>query len=112
MHATDAAARHRDSTQSAEVAIRHGTADDHALLAELGARTFRDTFAANNAPEDMAMYLAHAFTPEKQAAELADPSSSFLIAEVGGVPTAPSTEIRPILPCPPQHGGGQRRPLP
>jgi GNAT superfamily N-acetyltransferase len=85
MDATDAAARHRDSTRGAEVTVRHGTADDAALLAELGARTFRDTFAADNTPEDMARYLAEAFTPEKQAAELVDPSSTLLIAEVGGV---------------------------
>jgi GNAT superfamily N-acetyltransferase len=85
MGATDAAARHHDSTQGEEIAVRHGTASDDALLAELGARTFRDTFATDNTPEDMATYLAEAFTPEKQAAELADPCSSFLIAEIGGV---------------------------
>ena len=85
MDATDAATGHRNSAQGAEVTVRHGTADDDVLLAELGARTFRDTFAADNTPEDMVTYLAAAFTRERQASELADPSSSFLIAEIGGV---------------------------
>jgi GNAT superfamily N-acetyltransferase len=85
MDATDPEAGHRDSTRSAEVAVRAGTSADAGLLAELGARTFRDTFAADNTPEDMASYLAEAFSPEKQSAELAHASTCFLVAEVGGV---------------------------
>ena len=65
--------------------IRRGTADDADLLAELGARTFSETFAANNTPEDMTAYLAFSFSLKKQAEELADPSSLFLIAEADGV---------------------------
>jgi diamine N-acetyltransferase len=61
--------------------IRYATANDNALLAELGRQTFYETFAAHNTPEDMAAYLAASFSPEKQAAELADPASTFLIAE-------------------------------
>lgn len=64
--------------------LRRAVADDAALLAELGARTFHDTFAADNDPRDLAAYLAESFSPAKQAAELADPSHSFLIAELGG----------------------------
>jgi GNAT superfamily N-acetyltransferase len=55
------------------------------LLAELGARTFSETFAADNTPEDMAAYLAASFNPAQQTAELTDPASTFLIAEVGGL---------------------------
>jgi len=55
------------------------------LLAELGARTFAETFAADNRPEDMAAYLAAAFGLEQQVAELTDPHSTFLIAGVDGV---------------------------
>jgi ribosomal protein S18 acetylase RimI-like enzyme len=51
------------------------------LLAELGARTFSETFAADNTPEDMAAYLASAFSLEQQAAGLANPRCLFLIAE-------------------------------
>lgn len=65
--------------------IRRGKAADAGLLAELGARTFSDTFAADNTPEDMAAYLASAFNPGQQAAELADPQCLFQIAETGGV---------------------------
>lgn len=69
----------------ADIKIRYGTAADNTLLAELGTQTFYDTFAADNTPENMAAYLAASFSPEKQAAELADPSSVFLIAEVEGL---------------------------
>jgi diamine N-acetyltransferase len=65
--------------------IRRATLEDASLLAELGARTFHDAFAADIKPEDMASYLATAFSPEKQAAELADPHTTFLIAEDTGV---------------------------
>ncbi len=51
------------------------------LLADLGARTFYDTFAADNDPEAVAAYLAASFGPEIQAAELADPSITFFLAE-------------------------------
>jgi ribosomal protein S18 acetylase RimI-like enzyme len=66
--------------------IRHATAADAALLADLGARTFTDTFAADNTPEDMSAYLASAFGESIQAKELADASTIFLIAEIDGVP--------------------------
>jgi ribosomal protein S18 acetylase RimI-like enzyme len=72
-------------TQEPQVTIRRGNPDDANLLAELGARTFRETFAVDNTEENMAAYLASSFNPEQQAAELAQPDSIFLIAEVGGV---------------------------
>lgn len=64
--------------------IRRGRAGDAALLAELGARTFSETFAPDNSASDMSAYLASAFSSEQQAAELADSSSLFLIAEKDG----------------------------
>lgn len=66
------------------LAIRYATAADNELLAEIGAQTFYDTFAPDNTPEDMRAYLAASFSPEKQARELADPRSIFLIAEIAG----------------------------
>ena len=89
------------------VIIRYATSADNALLAELGRQTFYETFAATNTPEDMAAYLAASFSPDKQAAELADPASTFLIAEnndgaIGyarlkiGQPAAGVTGTRPI----------------
>ncbi|HEY7544802.1 MAG TPA: GNAT family N-acetyltransferase [Blastocatellia bacterium] len=62
--------------------IRRAMSTDAALLAELGARTFSDAFAADNAAEDMASYLAASFSPDRQAEELADPRATFLIAEI------------------------------
>lgn len=64
------------------IIIRTATPADYFLLAELGASTFYDTFAIDNTPENMAAYLAGAFSPQKQAAELADSGSLFFIAEV------------------------------
>lgn len=71
-------------TQTSGVTIRRGTLDDAALLSELGARTFSDTFAVDNTPEDLAAYLAANFNVAQQTAELEDPGSTFLIAEVDG----------------------------
>lgn len=66
------------------ITIRIAQPDDNRLLAELGAETFSDSFALDNTPEDMQAYLAQSFSPELQAAELAEPGSIFLIAEAGG----------------------------
>lgn len=65
--------------------IRRAKMDDAGLLAELGARTFSETFAADNSPADMAAYLASSFSEAQQAAELADPHSTFHIAETDRV---------------------------
>ena len=65
--------------------IRRAKMDDAGLLAELGARTFSETFAADNSPADMVAYLASSFSEAQQAAELADPHSTFHIAESNGV---------------------------
>ena len=53
-------------------------------LARMGEETFRDTFAADNTPADMEAYVAAAFGEAQQAAELADPHTRVLIAEIGG----------------------------
>lgn len=71
-------------TQIPGLRIRRGSFEDAALLSELGARTFSDTFAADNTPEDLATYLETSFSVAQQTAELQDPASTFLIAEVDG----------------------------
>lgn len=68
------------------IEIRLATSEDAELLAELGARTFRDTFAPDNTEADMADYLESAFRPTIQAGELADPRSAFLVAHADGSP--------------------------
>ncbi len=71
--------------QNPDLTIRRANPEDAGLLAELGARTFSETFADDNSPEDMAAYLAASFNPAQQTAELNDPASTFFIAEVGGL---------------------------
>ncbi|MEZ5291233.1 MAG: GNAT family N-acetyltransferase [Vicinamibacterales bacterium] len=72
----------------ASVRIRRATPADAAALAELGARTFHDTFAADNRPEDMAAHLASAFGVPQQTAELASTDYVTLIGEIDGVMAA------------------------
>ena len=61
--------------------IRYGTTADAKMLSELGAKTFYDTFAKDNTPENMVAHLKNSFSPEIQFAELANPHHIFLIVE-------------------------------
>jgi ribosomal protein S18 acetylase RimI-like enzyme len=63
------------------VHIRRATVDDAPALSRLGAATFQETFERENTPEDMSRYLEEAFSPERQAAEIADAAGTVLIAE-------------------------------
>lgn len=65
------------------IAIRLATVADAESLARLARRTFSDTFAADNGPEDLALHLDRAFTPSQQARELADPTIRTLLLYVG-----------------------------
>ena len=71
--------------KKANLTIRPATVDDASLLADLGARTFYETFAVDNTPEDMAAYLAASFSPALQAKEITDPNTTLLIAEIDGI---------------------------
>src|SRR4030095_11408335 len=73
--------------QLPELKIRRGHSEDAALLTELGARTFSETFAADNTAEDMAAYLSASFNINRQTMELTDEASTFLLAEVAGAAT-------------------------
>jgi ribosomal protein S18 acetylase RimI-like enzyme len=53
---------------------------DAARLAEFGARTFYESFAADNTAEDMRRHLESAFGPQQQLAEIRDPDIETLIA--------------------------------
>jgi GNAT superfamily N-acetyltransferase len=70
--------------------VRPATAPDAPALSRLGAATFRETFAGENAPEDMDRYLAEAFTPARQAAEIADPAGAVLLAEADDPSSVPA----------------------
>lgn len=66
--------------------IRYAMEADAQLLAELGAKTFRDTFARANTSEDIDAYLKASFSPDIQFRELSEPDVIFLIAESEGNP--------------------------
>lgn len=66
--------------------IRYATTADAAMLSALGARTFFDTFAKDNTPENMTAYLKASFSPDIQLRELSSTENIYLIAEVENVP--------------------------
>jgi ribosomal protein S18 acetylase RimI-like enzyme len=100
--------------------IRTATPADAEALADLGARTFREAFARDNTPEDMAEYLARHFGGALQRAELEDRSVRFLLVEAHRQPagyvklrTGPANACgrRPLEICRfyldrPWHGSG------
>ena len=71
-------------SQTPGLTIRRGTVADAGLLSELGARTFSETFAADNTPENLAAYIATSFNVARIKGQLEDPASTFLIAEIDG----------------------------
>lgn len=70
--------------ESNELLTRPVVAADLATLLEVATRTFYDAFAATNTPENMQAYMSTAFTLEQFRQELADPNSTFLLAELAG----------------------------
>jgi diamine N-acetyltransferase len=70
--------------QKPSIQIRPAGPRDELLLARLGEETFYESFAADNEPENIAAYVLANFSPERQAAELADLNTVIFIAEVDG----------------------------
>jgi ribosomal protein S18 acetylase RimI-like enzyme len=66
------------------LAIRRATPSDAALLAELGRKTFTDTFAYLYPPEDLEGFLDHAYAPETFARFLAADGHALWLAELDG----------------------------
>jgi diamine N-acetyltransferase len=66
--------------RSDEPLIRAAKAADVAAFTEFGARTFFESFAKDNTPEDMRKHLESAWRTELQAAEIADPLLDTLLA--------------------------------
>lgn len=64
--------------------IRLATQSDAAELAALAECTFRDTFGADNRPEDLELHLKTSYGLAQQSQEIADPSIITLVAEYGG----------------------------
>jgi ribosomal protein S18 acetylase RimI-like enzyme len=59
--------------------IRRAVLSDAPALAELAARTFRDTFGADNRPEDLALHLSSAYGLPQQTRELTDAAMTTLV---------------------------------
>lgn len=64
--------------------IRAAVPADAPALADLAARTFRETFASNYAPEDLEAFLASAYALPKLTRELTDPAYACFVAEREG----------------------------
>lgn len=69
-----------------EIIIRQAVVEDAEMLRDLAYTTFWDAFHDHpkNAPHDLADYMQKAFSSEQIEAELSDPNSIFLIAEIDG----------------------------
>jgi ribosomal protein S18 acetylase RimI-like enzyme len=87
--------------------IRLATAADAAAVADLAARTFRDTFEADNTAEDMAAHLKKNYGAAIQSAEIANPAMATLVMEgEGGLIAYVQIRSDPAPAC-----VGGRRPL-
>ena len=65
--------------------IRAATPADAGPLAALAGRTFRDTFAEDNAADDVEAYVRDSFSLDRVRAELTEDANTFLLAFVDGV---------------------------
>ena len=105
--------------------FRRALPDDAAALAELGARSFTETFGHLYSPDDLALFLEK-HTPEQWHAELSDPDLAVQVGEDGGQlaayaklgpPTLPfeprgrPVELRQFYVLKPWHGSGAAREL-
>jgi len=110
-----------DSTR--HFAVYRARPADAATLAEFSERTFFESFAADNDPENMRMHLAASFSPQLQRAELENPDIDTLVlvdaqsrwlafAQVragkisDGVPATGSIELWRFYVDAPWHGQG------
>ena len=107
------------------ISYRNAAPADAALLADLGRRSFIETFGHLYKPEDLALFLQN-HSPERWAAELADPTFAVRLAEEDGEaagyaklgppslpfePRGPCTELRQFYILKPWHGTGAAREL-
>jgi diamine N-acetyltransferase len=68
------------------IRIRFADKNDTGLIVEISRKTFYESFAAQNTPENMEMHMAQYYSPENIAAELIDPANIFLLAYDGDQP--------------------------
>jgi ribosomal protein S18 acetylase RimI-like enzyme len=106
-----------------QITLHDASSEQAAQLAEFGARTFYESFAADNRPEDMRRHIETAWSPDKQLAEIRDPDIDTLILMDGlsrwlgfaqlragklsdGVPPEGSIELWRFYIDKPWHGRG------
>src|SRR5687768_8275887 len=63
--------------------LRTASAADAALIADISRQTFSETFAADNKPEDMKLFLDEQFTRGRLMLEVGRPEHHFILAYVG-----------------------------
>ncbi len=78
--------------------IRRARAEDAEALARLAERTFRETFAADNNPGDMAAYCATVYGPAIQGAQIADHAMDTLVVANETGPLIAYAQLRPGAP--------------
>jgi GNAT superfamily N-acetyltransferase len=107
------------------ISYRNAAVADAAVMADLGRRSFTETFGHLYKPEDLALFLQSHSEPG-WAAELGNPAFAVRLAEEGGEPAGyaklgpPSLPFEPRGPCielrqfyvlKPWHGAGVAREL-
>ena len=71
-------------TQSdSDYTTRLATVDDAAALVDIGIKTFRDTFSADNTESNMSAYLNKTFTSDQITKDISDPNSTYVLAYHG-----------------------------
>lgn len=70
-----------ENAMSEKIVFKQCSEKDAAALSEIGAKTFEETFAAENSKEDMEAYLQKDFNKEKILSEIQNPGSIFMLAE-------------------------------
>ncbi len=82
------------------IRIRRGVASDAPALAAFAARTFAETFAADNRPEDMQAHLASSYGVPQQTKELTDSNVATLLVHRHGTLVAyAQVRRKPPPPC-------------
>ena len=91
------------------ISIRQATTDDAKLLTELSYTTFWDAFSNHpkNAPDDLAHYMRQAFNIDQISAELSQPKSVFLIAQIDDKPAGYAKLNLDAV----EHGIAAKRPI-
>lgn len=64
--------------------LRRAADGDAAALARLADRTFRETFASGNTPDDLEQHCARHYGERQQLAEIRDPALETWVAEIDG----------------------------